>query len=240
MAQIGEMKYCELTVDDAIAAADVLVNDFGGEVGSEEAWAQAIGHSSANSGSYYTKMADLRRYGILPSRGIEATELARRVANPPNERGRAQAVFDMLTEVDILSEIWDSLNGGEPPEDFWRVLVEITETNPKEAKEASGPIQDQYRRMKQANERIEETETSVEEEKTPQSTAESQGAFGPQGAAIYVKVGSNELRLDEVNDRYIEIAEDFLDRLKSEDGDSGTPGTEEELEQKELTENSSN
>lgn len=236
MAQIGDMKYCELDVEEAIEAAEILVNDFGGNVGSEEAWAQALGHSSSNSGTYYTKVADLRRFGLIPSRGIEATELAHRVANPRNEQEEAEAVFDMLNEVPLLSEVYESLNGGEPPEEFWRVLVEITDTNPKEAREAAEPVRKQYRQMKEADRAMKQEVEDEEEKGTSEASVKSEPEVSSQDSPIYIKVGDDELRLSEINDAYIGIAQDFLERLKSGESFSSQNEEEEKFEQRKLSE----
>lgn len=240
MAKIGDEKYCELSVEKAIESAEVLVNNFGGDVGSEEAFAQALGHASSNSGTYYTKVADLRRFGILPSRGLEATDLAERLASPRNPQEKADAIFEMLNNVSILSEVYERLNGGEPPEDFWRVLTEITSTNPKEAREAAPPIEEQYRVMKEADRRRKKEEESEEEVSqetidTSQEQVEKSPETSPSDSPIYVKVGDDELRLSKVNDAYIGIAQDFLERLKARERPKFNSESEEESEQTRIT-----
>lgn len=232
MAKLGDEKYPELSVDDAIEAAEILVNDFGGDVGSEEAFAQSLGHSSASSGTYYTKIADIRRYGVLPSRGYEATELANRIANPRSEQEKSKAIYDMLRGVPILSEIYESLNGNEPPDEFWRILTEVTNTNPKEAREAAPTLREQYRRLRDAEKR--ESEEDKRQNAESQSKDQSKTRHTSSDSAIYIKVGNEELRLSEVNDVYIGIAQDFLERLKSEESQANKPKNSEDDSQSKL------
>lgn len=235
MAQVGNEKYPELSVEEAIEIADVLVNDYGGSANSEEAFAQSIGHASANSGSYYTKVADVRRFGIMPSRGLEATDLAHTLANPRNEQELAEAKYEMFQNIDILSDIYDSLNGNEPPEDFWRVISEVTSANPKEARESSEDLESLYDEMRDAKENAEESKRIDESESSTETTTEEPQPISEpisSESAIYIKVGDDELRLSEVNETYIQLAQSFLKQLdpadytsegeKGEEDDSGS------------------
>lgn len=238
MPKIGGERYPELSVEDAIEVAEVLVNDFGGEAKSQEAFAQSLGHSSSNSGTYYSKIADVRNYGLMPSRGIEATELAFEVANPRNERELAEVKFEMYENIEILSEIYDSLSGNDAPDDFWRVIAEVTETNPKEARDAEKTILELYRGMRKAKREMEASkETAVdsgETETTKQTEGQRSTPQEPSEPGIFVRVGEEELRLSETSNMYIDLARDFLESMKSHSGSGDEEEDDEHNEDDEL------
>jgi hypothetical protein len=66
MGSIDGEKYPDLTAREAAEIADILVNTFGGEPSSPNAFAQEVGHKSADSGAFKVKIANVRRYGLLP------------------------------------------------------------------------------------------------------------------------------------------------------------------------------
>lgn len=210
MPALGNEKYPELDPDEAVEIAGTLVNEFGGEVSSEEAFAQSIGHKTSNSGAYINKVADLRRYGILPSRGIEATDLAHRLANPKSESDEREAKFQMLSYVDLLSNLYDHLNASEPPGEFWRVLTEITDANPKEAKEVESWIQELYERMLALDVTGSEKTSSEFGLKRIRSEETTEDVTGSTDG-IYIRVGEDELSLTEISLTHIELAQTFLE-----------------------------
>lgn len=239
MPKVGDEKYPELSVESAVEIADVLVNQYGGEAKSEEAFAQSLGHSSSNSGSYLTKVADVRRYGLIQSRGLQATDLAYQAANPRDDQELAEAKFKVYRNIDVLSEIYDSLNGNDPPEDFWRVISEVTGANPKDARDAEKTMEKLYDGMREAEKEAQKSRKDAEHQKeTEESSAkssESTIAGQAEGAAIYVRIGNEELRLSETSDMYIDLAREFLERMKSKsqsdlEGDSDENKGEEDKE----------
>lgn len=225
MAKIGGRDYpSELDPEESENIADVLVNQFGGEAESKEAFAQAIGHSTANSGTYMRKVGDARKYGIITARGLRATKLGRRVANPRSEKDRSNAKLEMLENVSLLSDINSSLNGNEPPGEFWRILADVSDANPKEAKEAAPRLKELYKEMRKLRNQKEnssvETPTKsvkgsldVDTNSAPDVVGEVNSKSEP---AIHVKIGEDELRFSEVNDANIDLAQRFLNSKKKE------------------------
>lgn len=222
MAKIDNYRYpADLDPEEAEEFVSVLVNDFGGTAENREAFAQAAGHKTKDSGAFTRKVADARKYGLMTPRGdYEATEIGFRLANPRDETDRRKALFEMLENIELLSEIYDDLNGNEPPNQFWRVLSEITDTNPKEARDASNRVEDLYREML----RVEVNDTSEENtqladgdgEDSAESTKENSqpNQKKQQEDALYLRVGDDELRFSELTDINIELAQRFLESKK--------------------------
>lgn len=213
---------------------NVLVNEFGGEAESKEAFAQSVGHKSTNSGTFRRKVADARKYELMTPRGtFEATELGFQLANPRDQQERYEAIYEMLQNVPIIAEIHDTLNGSEAPGEFWRVLTELTDANPKEAREVSGWLGELYEELLYAEQNLEsekeqkadsqEGASTIESNEEPQSISaggEASNSTLPD-SAIFVKVGNDELRFEETTDVNIELVQRFLETKKEEGEEEG-------------------
>lgn len=212
MGKIDGDKYPDLDPESAVEIADILVNTFGGEPSSEEAFAQEVGHSSSDSGAYRGKMADMRRYGLVTSRGLKPTDLAHQVANPRNEDERRDAIFRMLRNISLLSRLYDHLDGQTPSGDFWRILTEITSANPKDAREASGEIQGLYQKMLRFEPSDDDTEDETEIIEDKSGKSKIIGA--PSEDGILIQVGDDHLKLNEVTETNLEMARLFIESKK--------------------------
>lgn len=222
MAEINGYKYPLLSPDEAEDIIDVLINDYGGEVSSEEAFAQNIGHSTANSGAYRGKLADLRKFGLLKSRGIEPTDLAFELANPKDVADEYQTKYEMLNNVQILSDLHENLGGQSPPNELWRVVQEITGANPKDAREASDEIEELYNAMLRYEERRgRQYDESVDQVTVPNQRmleGEPQTSNEEKRSGILVRVDNDEMKFESVTDSNLKLARSFLnDRMDEAD-----------------------
>ena len=211
----------KLTVDDAVRVAEILVEELDGKVSSKQVFAEALGHSTAKSGSYITKVADARNYGILPKQGLKATDLAYRIAHPKDDAEYREAIFEMHQNISLLSELYDYLDGKEPPSSLWSVLTEITGANRNEAKEAADDIRVLYEEMLEYDSK----ETSESEESTREEDSDDNQTIVPtantaDGDGIFLKIGGDEHRFTEVNDLNIEIAVKILQSKKEQESQS--------------------
>jgi len=241
MGKLSGSRYpSRLKVEDAVEIAESAVNEFKGSPPGKESFAQSLGHSTANSGAYMKKVADARSYGLLPSRGLEPTELANRVANPKDDDEYYNALFEMYQNIPILSELYSHLSGSNPPSQLWNVLVDLTDASRAEAKDAEDQLSMLYEDMLRIDEmrsgstssdgkkRISESTTEIESEGAADSSVESR----PQqidNSGIFLKVGSDEHKFEELTDINIEIAQKILESKKRSEsissgdssGDSG-------------------
>lgn len=208
MGKLDGHRYPEkLTADEAVKIAETLAGELDGEVSSKQVFADALGHSTPKSGSYITKVADARNYGILPKQGLEATDLAYRVAHPKDDEEYREAIFEMYQNITILSELYDHLDGRDPPSSLWGVLTEITGANRNDAKEAAEDIRPLYTEMLKydTEEKFESEETEIQEDSDEsQTVVQTTNTANEDG--IFLKIGEDEHRFAEVNDLNIEIA----------------------------------
>lgn len=211
MPSLGDYEFPDLDPSEAEKIATELVNTFGGEPNNENNFAQAIGHSTANSGAFNSKMADMRRYGLLESRGLRATDLARSLANPKDDQERRSAMFEMFRNIDLLDELYGELEGERPQGELWVILAELTGTERNEAKKVEDKVSKLYNQMLQYEEIEREDEQKVStDSRDSTSTTETKA---PQ-SGIFVKVGDDEVKLSEDTNANIDLAIQFLKQKK--------------------------
>lgn len=233
MAKLGDYSYPnDLDPDEAEDLLDTLVNDYGGEATNRQAFAQAIGHKSKESGAFIRKIGDARKYGLITPRGdYEATELGFRLANPTSEADRRQIYYKMLSNIEVLADVYDELNGNAPPDDFWRVLTETADVNPKDAREAAERIEYLYQRMLKfyVGEDEPDGESTVETSEEDEAPVEKSTKRPDQqaDAAIYVKVGDEEMRFSEITNTRIELVRQYLESMKESDDETVQASLEE-------------
>lgn len=221
MPKVGEYKYPgDLGPDEAEEWMDTLVFSFGNRAEDEDSFANEVGHASADSGSFRRKVADARKYGLMTPRGtLEATELGKRLADPRDERERAEVIAEMLENVDLLKDIYEDLDGG-TEDDFWRVIGRLTTANPKEARETADDIEPLYRKLQSAKEKVEkESQDEPNEGKDIQQDQDLSQSGAPSSTpntALYVKVGGDELRFSDLTGANIELVRTFLKNKKEE------------------------
>lgn len=226
MAKIAESHYPgDLGVEEAEEWMVILLEQYDGRAESREAFAQDVGHKSADSGSFNRKIADARKYGILKPRGTyEATELGFQLADPPSERAREEAIYEMLQNIDLLSDLTITLNGSKPSNRFWRVLTEVTDANSKEARNSANWIEKLYRQMIEVKNKL-ETENTQNNETEEESESKSNQANDVEEqerkreapeSGIFLVIENDEFRFEESNDMNIYIVQQILESKKED------------------------
>jgi len=235
MGKIDGSRYPQrVDAEDAVEIAKAAVNEFEGEPPNKEVFAQALGHSTANSGAYIKRVADARSYGLLPKQGLEATELSHRVANPKDEKELHEGMFEMYQNIPILEELYENLDGREPPNKLWSVLSEITDASRTEAKDAAENIEELYKNMVRVASEKENTDRNTQQGQIraptePQSGAVKEAQNPAPDNAIYLKVGSDEHKFEELTAINIEIAQKILESKKpTESTTTGEPSGDSE------------
>lgn len=127
MAKIGSYDYPKTQIGTLLKATEVLVLKFGGEAKDEKTFAEAIGHSTTNSGGYQTKIADLRRYGFMEARTFVATPRAKHIVQPLTQGERSTNLSEAVLSVPLWRDLHKKLGKNTTSvEDFRIQLVQIT------------------------------------------------------------------------------------------------------------------
>lgn len=113
------------------------------EAEDEEAVAKLCGHRSAKSGAWFTKLADMRLYGLLESRGIKATPLAEKLTYGTDEE-QQEATNKAILNISLWKELYSRFGVELPESNFWVQLQRITGLDPLEAQKHAESIRKAY------------------------------------------------------------------------------------------------
>jgi len=137
MGKIATYDYPEVSVDETIKIAEILVNDFHKKVTDQNNFANKLGHKSSSSGTFLVKMADIRKFGIMDKRDYQATKRAEILANPTTQQEKNQEVKEMVLGVPLFEKLNARLKTKSPTiEQFRTQLIEVTGDREKGNKEA--------------------------------------------------------------------------------------------------------
>ena len=136
MVKIGNYDYPDMQVGTLLKALEVLVKDFQGFVKDENFFATKIGHKSTNSGTYITKIATLRKYGLLEPRELRTTQIANEIIKPLNSLEKSEKLSRIILSVSLWNDIYTRLKTKNPAsEEFKIALIEITNDKNKTLEE---------------------------------------------------------------------------------------------------------
>ena len=112
------------------------------EARDETAVATLLRHKSP-SGAFYSKIADLRLYGLLESRGIKATPLAEKLTYG-TEQEKQEATNKAILNVPLWKELYSRFGVELPESNFWVQLQRITGLDPLEAQKHADSVRKAY------------------------------------------------------------------------------------------------
>lgn len=211
MGSINGQKYPDISARDAVEIVAALVDVFDGAPSDRDAFAREVGHESAASGAFKMKIADVRRYGLLPARGLEPTNLAETAADPRDDETERAALFRAYRNVPILDRLYDQLNGRAAGRDFSDALAELTGADLDEVERAASDVESLYARMRRyAPEESGDDRTAGRRTEAAAATTQA-----PAGGVV-VCIGDDRLVLDEVSDTNVELARLFVESKQRE------------------------
>lgn len=127
MGKIGSYEYPEIQFGTLLKAVEILITKFNGQVNDEKTFAESLGHATNKSGGFLTKLADLRRYGLIDKRGIIATTRAKKIINYLTPMERNQELNECVMEIRLWKDLYNRLGTASPsPNDFKIQLAELT------------------------------------------------------------------------------------------------------------------
>lgn len=195
----------------ALENIEVLVNDFNGEIKNHDNFAQAIGHSTSNSGAYSRKRGDLKKFGLVDS-SWNATDLAQRLVHPKSDKEEKDAKFEALQNIELLSKLYDYTDGEKPGDEFWIKISEVADTKPAEAKDAEDKVKSLYREMLA----YETNESSESEVKSSQNPDNNSAQYSSSEDFELRMIDSEGNKFDVKEERDVEVAKAFFDRALKE------------------------
>jgi len=142
MGKLGGYEYPDWTLTEIKRIAEIVEKKLQKEI-KEEPLATLLGHKTARSGGYQTKLVALRRWGL--SDGNRLTELAERLLHP--RKGEEwQTVLECIKRVDLFWKLLQRNPERMPPkEGFWEELVAITGVDRSKAEKEAGKVLNIYK-----------------------------------------------------------------------------------------------
>lgn len=125
------------------AIKDLYENYVFDEAKDEDAVAVLLGHKSANSGAFLSKLADLRLYGLLEPRSIQVTKLAETLTHG-TEEGKQEAINEAILNVPLWTELHSKFGVEVPESNFWLQLKRITGVSSLEAQKQADLVRKAY------------------------------------------------------------------------------------------------
>ena len=105
--------------------------------------AKLLGHKSANSGAFYSKLADMRLYGLLDPRKVKATPLAEKFTYG-TEQEKQETTNKIILNVQLWKELHSRFGVKLPESNFWVQLQRITGLDPLEAQKHADSVRKAY------------------------------------------------------------------------------------------------
>jgi len=210
MGKIATYDYPEVSVEETIKIAGILVNDFHKKVTDTNNFANKLGHKSSSSGTFLVKMGDIRKFGIMDKREYQATKRAEILANPTSPQEKSQEIKEMILSVPLFEKLNSRLKTKSPTTEQFRThLIEVTgdrEKGSKEAEKIRKVYIDAISHIKEgANQRDYFPSGESMDMPNPQATSED---------IIMFRCGKTNLTLDK-NDSNIDVLISVLQNLKS-------------------------
>ncbi|MDV3244427.1 MAG: hypothetical protein LYZ66_04535 [Nitrososphaerales archaeon] len=111
--------------------------------------APVLGHKTANSGSFTTKLAMMRAYRLVDGRGkARVTDTGRKIALPTQgTEEENEGYIEAVTNVPLWKELYEKYTRSSsdlPDADFWLILRQITGVTPEEAKTKAETVRKAY------------------------------------------------------------------------------------------------
>ena len=113
------------------------------EAESEDSVARLVGHNSANSGAWKSKMADMRLYGLVEPRAVRATALAERLTHGTKEQ-KQEAINEAILNVPLWKDLHERFGVEVPDSNFWLQLQRITGLSHLEAQKHADFVRKAY------------------------------------------------------------------------------------------------
>lgn len=216
MAKIGNYDSPEFKFSTILNGTEKLVETLKGSVTDEKNFITALGYKSKN-GAYLTRVADMRKYGLLSDRGINATDLANRIVKPLTPKEKKDAINEAINNINLWKELISRIGKKDVNEESFRLqLAEITGDRDKAYKNASSILSSYKDILQYYDENISkstEKYISNKEDKNIVDEDDMEQIQTLEPKKILLRFEGNNVLLDK-SDVNIEVLKSILDGLK--------------------------
>lgn len=106
--------------------------------------AKLLGHKTDKSGGFLAKLADMRSYGLITSRGVKVTDLGKKLTYGLNDQEKNEAFKEALVNVPLWKELYSKFGKTLPSSNFWANLKDITGLEAPDAQRIEEIVRNSY------------------------------------------------------------------------------------------------
>jgi len=106
--------------------------------------AKLLGHKTDKSGGFLTKLADMRSYGLITSRGVKVTDLGKKLTYGLNDQEKNEAFKEALMNIPLWKEFYSKFGKTLPTSNFWANLKDITGLEAPDAQRVEEIVRNAY------------------------------------------------------------------------------------------------
>ncbi len=127
MGKIGNYEYPDTKFEEILRIINIFESQLQGKVENPNSLATAVGHESVKSSTFYNKITDARRYGLIEPREWKTTPIAKKLTYPNIEQERDNALREAIFRVELWKLIYEKSRNSIPDDAHFRVILqEIT------------------------------------------------------------------------------------------------------------------
>jgi hypothetical protein len=173
-----------------------------------------LGHKSAKSGGFLTKLADMRSYGLITSRGITVTDLGKKLTYGETEDEKNEAYKNALLNIPLWKEFYGKFGKTLPTSNFWAQLGKITGLEAPDAQKVEEIVRKAY---------LDDIRYVIEEKKPEKgdSGMGDEDKFDTSKATPSVERQANIVQ-NLIKEGAYDIAKEFIDFIKKKEGNDAS------------------
>jgi hypothetical protein len=145
--EIGDKTVPETRLSTLIPSVKALYGKFSSQEIDHETAASLLGHATPRSGAYRQKIADLRSFDLIDSRGsVRVSEIGRKLSYPNNPEEETQGLIEAISNVELWKLLYEKYTAKriELPSDLWIDLRTWTGLPPETAKNKADFVRKAY------------------------------------------------------------------------------------------------
>lgn len=134
--KLGNQTIPDSRLPDLVDVVKTIYGKFGSKPIDHETISRLLGHSTSRSGAYRQKIADLRAFNLVESRGdVKITDTGRKVSYPNNRKEEQEGLLEAIKSIELWRNIYQKYTEKNVslPSDFWTDIREWTGLPPEEA-----------------------------------------------------------------------------------------------------------
>jgi hypothetical protein len=106
--------------------------------------AKLLGHKTDKSGGFLMKLADMRSYGLITSRGVKVTDLGKKLTYGLDDQEKNEAFKEALLNIPLWKEFYSKFGKTLPVSNFWANLKDITGLEAPDAQNVAEIVRNAY------------------------------------------------------------------------------------------------